>query len=141
MRSLIRAFVDSTVLFAACASATGASRLLLDRGFAGIFQPYFSTLVLLETEGNLATKRPQALPQFIEYRARITTISDPPVDLVQRAMRVVAAKDAPILAAAVFAKTHYLVTLDRRHLVARGDEIASEFGLTVLTPGQALAQL
>jgi predicted nucleic acid-binding protein len=139
--SAIRAFIDSTVLFAACASAVGASRLLLDKGFAGIFQPCFSTLVLLETERNLAAKRPQALAQFVEYRSRIAAISDPPVDFVQRAMHIVAAKDAPIVAAAFFANAHYLLTLDQRHILAKASEIASEFGLTVLTPGQALARI
>lgn len=137
----IRVFIDSTVFFAACASAVGASRLLLDKGFSGLFQLCFSSLVLLETEGNLSAKRPQALAQFIEYRARITSISDPPVDLVRRALRVVAAKDAPIVAAAFFAGADYLLTLDQRHILAKTSEIAAEFSLIVLTPGNALARL
>ena len=127
-----RVFIDSTVFFAACASALGASRLLLDKGFSGLFQLCFSTLVLLETQENLAAKRPQALAQFDSYRAKIDSITDPPVDLVQRAMRIVVAKDAPIIAAAASADAQYLLTLDQRHILAQASAIASEYGLSLI---------
>lgn len=135
------AFVDSTVLFSASVSATGASRLVVDRGVSHQFDLIISTLVLRETEENLTDKRPSALPQFAIYRSGITKIVDPPVALVRLAMQVVAAKDAPIVAAAAHAGSDYLITLDQKHLLARRDEIEVAFGVVTLTPGEALARL
>jgi len=133
------AFIDSTVFFAACASATGSSRLLIESGLAGQLFLYFSSLVLLETERNLAQSRPQALGQLLLYRAKPTNIVDPPVDLVRRAMQIVHAKDAAIVAAAAHGHADYLVTLDKRHILSAAGAIASTFGLVVLTPGEMLA--
>jgi predicted nucleic acid-binding protein len=96
--------------------------------------------VLSETGENLAAKRPQALSQFVLFQARVNSVTDPPADLVKQVMRFVAAKDAPIVAAAVIAEAQYLVTLDQRHILAKANEIASQFAITVLTPGEALAR-
>jgi predicted nucleic acid-binding protein len=63
-------------------------------------------------------------------------IVTPTLDQIVSATAVVHPKDAPIVAAAVAANATHLVTFDRKHLMAKREEIAAAFGLTVITPDQ-----
>ncbi len=63
-----KVFVDSSVLMAAAISGTGAARDLILAGLRGQFTLQISSLVLEETERNLADKAPAALPLLIQFR-------------------------------------------------------------------------
>lgn len=135
-----RVFLDSSVLIAAAISRGGAARDLLRRGFRGDLELSVSPLVLEEVERNLARKAPEALPDFRSLRDLLAVqFIEPPKPLVLAAARVVALKDAPIVAAAVAAGATYLATYDRRHLLRQKDEIKAQFALLVATPDEVLA--
>lgn len=133
-----RVFIDSSILIAAAISAKGSARDLILCSMRGKLTLYISTLVLEETARNLARKAPVALPAFETLRGLLTNIVDPDTPLVVRVAEVVEAKDAPIVAAAIKAEVTYLASYDQKHLLRQGDVIQIKFGITVVTPDQAL---
>jgi SRSO17 transposase/predicted nucleic acid-binding protein len=139
METTTKVFVDSTVLMAACISASGASRVIVEHGQAGPFSLLASPLVLEETSRNLQKKKPAALTQLSRFH--LTSSANPALATIERASRIVALKDAPIIAAAVEGGAEYLVTLDQVHLLSARQAVARDFGLAVLTPGELLAIL
>jgi predicted nucleic acid-binding protein len=137
----IRVFIDSTVLFSAALSASGAARELL---LAGLSEERFllslSPLVLEETERNLGQQYPDTLP-YLAVLSELLADSrvHPPAELVDRVARYIDPKDAPIVAGAITAGAEFLATFDRKHLLAKADVIARHFGIAVATPGDILA--
>jgi predicted nucleic acid-binding protein len=126
----VRLFLDTSVLLAACASATGASREVIrlapGAGWKIIATPY----VLGETEQNLgdfgksAALYWQSIKGALNVRADVLTLDRPVV--------FSPAKDRPILFGAV-AWADVLLTLDRRDfapLIGR-----RFYGLPIVTPG------
>ena len=138
---MIRVFLDASVLFAAAYSATGASREIIRRAIRGELRLVASELVLEEARRNLGAKAPKALPPFETLLALVPfEIVRPTGAEVLSAMEYVAAKDAPIVAAAKKAQVDYLLSLDRRHLV-EVEEVARGSGLRILLPSSCLAEL
>ena len=138
----IRVFVDSSVLIAAAISPRGAGRELLHQGFAGRCQLSISSLVLTETERSLTDKAPAALPNFAIFRASLlTTLVNPSRPAFLRVARVVVAKDAPIVAAAVRARAAYLATYDRKDLLNHRQVIQERFGVIAAAPDEILGVL
>jgi predicted nucleic acid-binding protein len=134
-----RVFIDSSVRFAASLSGTGFARDLLVAAGQGRIALAVSKLVLQETERNLPAKAPQALPFFAQFEAAgLAETVDPPADLVREAARIVAVKDAPIVAGAVHAKAAYLASYDRKHLLAQAALIQARYGIVVATPDAVL---
>jgi len=134
--------VDSTVLFSASCSSTGAASALIDAGLRGDVELLYSSLILVEVERNLIDKAPMCLPRFLELRgAAVKSLIEPSRTLVDDAALIVDPKDAPIVAAAAQAEADYLVTFDRKHLIAKAPEIEAEFGIVVTTPSEVLAAL
>ena len=141
-KTMISAFFDTSVLYAALLSSHGASRVLLLAAFRGDLILYISTMVLLEAERNILKKAPQIADAFQVLRERVAgQLVDPTEELIERAAQIVAAKDAPIVAAATRAGAHYLVTLDEKHLIAQREAIKAEFGVDTIRPGELLAVL
>jgi predicted nucleic acid-binding protein len=83
-RNLLRVFIDSSVLIAAAISATGSAHELVRLGLAGAISLHVSSLVLQETERNLARKAPRALPLYTqEFRPDLLArVTDPSQALV-----------------------------------------------------------
>lgn len=132
-----RAFVDASVLYAACYSKTGSARELLLASVRGLLVLVVSPHVLKEVERNLAHKAPHALSSF---RALIQLVDPeitemPTPDELEQAAAYTALKDAPIVAAAIKARVDYLVTWDRKHLIDP-PEVAKDSGLNIVTPGE-----
>jgi predicted nucleic acid-binding protein len=138
----IRVFLDSTVLMAACISATGAGRELVLCGLRGEIELFISPLVVIESERNLRKKAPQALPFFDAFMEALSaTVVAPSSDVVLEVAKLVALKDAPIVAAAMAAEAHFLASYDRKHLIGLRDLIQSNFGVQVVLPDEILKSL
>jgi predicted nucleic acid-binding protein len=100
-----KVFVDSSVLIAAAISPKGSARNLLVQGFRGQLILCRSTFVLVETERNLQKKRPVALPTFESFRVTLASaLVDPSAEFVHQLLSTVQPKDAPIVAAALYAQ-------------------------------------
>ena len=135
---MIRVFVDASVLFAACYSASGASREIVRLAIQGGIRLVMSDVVQEEARRNLKAKAPKArpflgqLPDTVLLELVETTEQD-----VLDAQAYTEAKDAPIVAAAVQAQAEYLVSLDRVHLV-EVPEVAEGSGMAIVLPGTLL---
>lgn len=135
---MIRVFVDASVLFSACYSASGASRELIRLSIQGQVALLISDLVQEEARRNLNAKAPQALPLLDQLLGTVpfeTVVPDR--QEVAAACAYTELKDAPIVAAAVKAKADYLVSLDRAHLVDV-PKVAEGARIPVLVPGELL---
>jgi len=132
---MLRVFVDTSVLFTAVYSSTGAARDLIRLALRGKVKLLVSQDVLDEVERNLAKKVPQVIPVYHVFLATLALelIPLPSRAAVHEAEAYVAAKDAMIIAAAILAQPDYLVTYDRKHLLDR-PEVAARSGLVIVTP-------
>lgn len=138
--ALLRALIDSSALMAAVLSETGAAYDLLEAGREGRIALFASLYVLREVERNLNRKAPRGLPAFRSRRGQLSLV-DPPVDLVVTVARHVELKDAPVVAAALEARADYLVTYDRRHLLAHADMIRQQFQVETVEPAVLMTRL
>jgi predicted nucleic acid-binding protein len=138
---MIRAFIDASVLMAACLSSTGASREIILQSIRDNVSLVISDLVIQETERNLTNKAPEALPAFHQFLDAVSfELVRPTKQQVLQAAAYIALKDAPIVAAAKRAQVDYLVSLDRRHLVGLPD-IAKRSGLNIVLPNRFLEEI
>jgi predicted nucleic acid-binding protein len=135
---MIRIFLDSSVLFSAIYSAKGHSRDLLMMAARDEIIIAISQLVLEETRSSLSDYSPETVVFFDHV---IETI---PFEYVRPTKRdVIAAakhtvlKDAPIIAAAKKARTDFLVTLDKKHLLEK-PELVAFAGIPIVTPKEVL---
>ncbi len=110
-----RVFIDTSVLFSACNSRTGAATIILGRCRKGAIQGYISSYVLSEIKRNVAARLDQVgkkrLHVFLQ-QGRLTIVEEPGVEEVKRCERVIAAKDAPVLAASIKCNASHLLTFN-----------------------------
>jgi predicted nucleic acid-binding protein len=130
------------VLFAACASSSGASREVIRYLLRGTISAVINLLALEEAERNLARKRPQALPHFHLLKDMLPfEIVEPTETEVLQMQPFTAYKDAPIIAAAKQAAVDYLLTLDRKHMIMQREFIEQQVGVKILLPSEFLGFL
>ncbi len=137
---MTRVFLDSSVLFAAVASPKGGSGVILDLCQHQRITAVVSRLVLIETGRNIRTKlQPDKLAAYYRLLERTPfAVSSPPMPEVTFPYhRIIAPKDAPILAAAIENRCGYLVTLDRRDFMTPAIQSA-KLPIRILTPGDFL---
>jgi predicted nucleic acid-binding protein len=124
---------------AASISATEAGRELVLRGLRGELRLAISPLVLMESERNLQKKAPRALPVFDVFKQVLIAHNvDPSQCAVLQIAKLVALKDAPIVAAARRARADYLATYDQKHLLSQRQVIQTHFGVAVVVPDEVL---
>ncbi len=136
----LRVFLDANVLFTAACSAGGLSALIIEIGAAGRLTLLTSPLAVNEAQRNLEAKRPSALPAFERNLVHVQIVREPaPVDVDRLTPAELAAKDRPILAAAIAARATHLVTGDERDFGLWMGRRAS-LPLFVMTPRQFLTE-
>lgn len=126
-------FLDSSVLLAACGSAAGASRAVIEASGKQSWQLLASDYVVAEVEANLAALPPGAS----DIWAHISDVLQKVPDVLSFDWPVVfaSARDRPILFTAS-AWAEVLLTLDRRDFGALLG--TSFYGLAILKPGEFL---
>jgi len=135
-----RIFLDTSVLFAAVLSETGGSRLILKLGEASAVRLVVGPRVLHEADGVLERKAPQHRGLFALLLDRANVIVGPAPDaacLEQARDLIDYLPDAHVLAEAIAARSDYLVSLDRKHLV--GNPRAVVLSFPIGSPGDFLA--
>jgi predicted nucleic acid-binding protein len=137
-----KAFLDTSVLFAAVLSESGGARLILKLGEAETIRLWVGPRVLQEAEAVLKRKLPErkALFALLLDRARVAVGPSPDEAALVRAREVVSyAPDAHVLAEALACGANFFVSLDREHLV--GNPRAASLPFPIGTPGDFLAWL
>jgi len=135
---MMKVFLDSSVLVAASASKTGASAFVLGYCRRKKVLGYTSLDALGEAKKNVVLKlEPLAQNRFAFFlkHANILLVEDPSVEETAKCEKVINAKDAPILAAAVKSPASFLLTLDRKHFL-KPEVMAFAKSLKILTPGE-----
>lgn len=132
----MRVFLDANVLFTAAYNEQGLCAALFRLGSEGQCELVTSAFAAEEARRNLALKAPRRQDVLEDLLRSVSLVPEPPPALVERlSASTLDPKDAPILAAAVTARSGLLVTGDRRHFGQLcGQEVA---GVHVATPSQA----
>ena len=137
-------FFDASVLVAGAHSPMGGSALLLDACRLGGFTAQTTFLIILEALHALERDFPQqSLTRFYTYLAEINweLLPVPPEHALQEYTALIDPQDAHVLAAAVEGESEFLLTLDRRHILACRETV-EEAGLPIriLRPGEFIKQ-
>ncbi len=137
-------FFDASVLVAGAHSTGGGSALLLEACKLGGFAAQSSYLVLLEALHTLKRGFPErSQMRLTEYLAAIDweLLPVPSREELDRYATLIDAKDLHVLAAAVVGKSQFLLTLDRRHILAAADAVQGvNLPLVILRPGDFIQQ-
>lgn len=135
-------FIDTSVLFSALLSSTGASAEILRFARDGKIKLLVSEYVIDETRRVLKLKAPHLLPIFEQILTKIVTVlPDPKKKEVENAEKMISdLDDAPILASAMKAKVDYLITLDRKDFI-NDPKVAAKSKLAIITPGALVKML
>ena len=106
-------FIDSSVFFTATNSPTGGSAKIFTLANIKLL---VSPLVLTETERNVRSKlHSYQLQRFFKLAEKTQILNQKPdPNLIIKAKKVIAEKDAIILAEAKLAKCDFLATLDKK---------------------------
>lgn len=139
---MIRVFTDSSALFAAVLSPSGAARELIRLAVIEEIQLIISQDVIMETQRNLGRKAPEIQPLLAKLLEVVDfeIVPDPSKEDVWAAEKYVVQKDAFIIAAAINAKEDFVATFDRKHLIDP-PEVGIKSGLSIDTAGHVLSQI
>ena len=138
-----RLFLDASVIIAASAAPEGGSALVLDYCRVGKAKALVTRLVLREAERNIREKLGEAvLLRFYHLIVAMdpTVVPAPSPAQMEAAIRIVAPKDAHVLAAAQAAHATHLITLDRRHFLGE-EQRKAILPIIACTPGEYLQAL
>lgn len=115
-RSTLSCFIDSSILFSAVNSQIGGSAKIFTQNYLSLI---VSTLVLTEVERNIRDKLADYhLKRFFLLVDRLIILNRIPNQRqIESAKKVIAEKDAAILASAKLAQTQTLLTLDQKHFL------------------------
>jgi predicted nucleic acid-binding protein len=139
---MIRVFMDSSALFAAVMSPSGASRELIRLAVNEEIRLIISEDVVIETHRNLDRKAADLEPLLAKLLEVVDfeIVPDPSREDVWSAEEYVAQNDAFIIAAAINANVDFVATFDRKHLIDP-PEVGTKSGLNITTPGDILTHV
>lgn len=139
---MTRVFMDSSALFAATVSSTGAARELIRLAVNEEIQLVISEDVVTETRRNISGKAQELAPLLDRLLENVNfeLVPSPDKEAVWAAEAYVAQKDAFIIAAAIYADVDHVATFDRKHLIDP-PEVSEESGLHIGTPGDILNEI
>ncbi|MEA3374631.1 MAG: PIN domain-containing protein [Chloroflexota bacterium] len=137
-------FFDASVLVAGAHSEQGGSALLLDASKLAGFTAQLTSLVVVEANHVLEKDfPPPSLARFYDYLAQIDwdVLPVPAGETLQKYAPLVDPKDLHVLAAAVEGQSEFLLTLDRKHILAAAEAVQkANLPIRILTPGDFIQQ-
>ena len=137
-------FFDASVLVAGSYSQSGGSALLLEACKRGGFTPQVTSLIIMEALHTLERDFPQSsLSRFYEYLVEVNwdLLPVPRKEKLQQYAPLIHTKDAHVLAAAVEGGSEFLLTLDRRHILAAAQAVEeANIPIRILRPGDFIQQ-
>jgi len=131
-------FFDASVLVAGSHSSKGGSALLLDACRAGGFRAQITLAVLVESLHALDAFPLKSQCRFDYWLAEIDWdfVPVPNAEVLNQYRQYIAQKDVHVLAAAVENGADFLLTLDRRHILAAAEAVKqARLPITILRPG------
>lgn len=140
---MLKVFIDSSVIVAACGSTSGSSALILGLSRTGKIRGLITAYSVNEAQKNVQQKMPPKnqlrLTSYLLKAKLVYVTPSNPQDIAQ-CSTITVTKDAPILAATLNSQANYLVTLDRKHLLT-AEVKTFMHPIQVTTPGELVATL
>ncbi len=137
-------FFDASVLVAGAYSQDGGSAFLLEACELGAFTAQSTVLVILEA---LHTLESSFSRRYLDrFRHHLTGIDwkilpVPPADELQKYASFIHPKDLHVLASALEGRSEFLLTLDRRHILAATEVVQeAKLPIHILRPGDFIQQ-
>jgi putative PIN family toxin of toxin-antitoxin system len=135
----VRLFLDANVIMSAAITPEGRSAMIYDLARRANCTLTTSQHALTEARRNVELKAYTSVGRFDQLQAQVIVVPPPAQQRIEFAAKLLPAKDAPILAAAVAARADLLVTGDKRHF---GPFYGETFeSTTVVSPEMTLAKL
>jgi predicted nucleic acid-binding protein len=134
-----RAFLDTSVVFAAVHSPTGGARKLFLLGEAGLLRLVIGPTVLRECDEVVRRKTPGSLPtlaQLLSSSSLETSPAPTKKQIVAAEAYVQYMPDAYVLAEAMLASPDWFITHDKEHFLKHRNRINLSFEIG--TPGDLL---
>lgn len=132
-----RVFLDTSAILAGLNSPTGAAGVILAACFAGKIKPVISRQIIDEAERVIPLKFPYLDTGWAVFLAtKPEVVRRPTMAQIRRAYALIQTSDAPILAAAIFAKSDALVTWNTKDFMKPVVLDAVKF--PIFTPGEFL---
>ncbi len=138
---MTRVFLDTSVILAATFSSKGASREIIRRALQGSIAAVISDFVIEEARRNVASRFADLAETIdIFFASNNFEVVQATFLEVQAAAKYIAAKDAPIVAAAKQAKVDYLVSMDKQHLanIEVVPIVRKQLGVNIVLPEMLL---
>jgi predicted nucleic acid-binding protein len=134
-----RIFLDSSVIIAACGSRSGANAVIV-MAEIGLFKVLISEQVIEECDRNITKKLPKALPILKQILSVINPeiLPNPAIADVVKWETIIEPKDAPILAAALLARSDRLLSLNTKDFTPN---VAQQSGLKLQTPSEFIQEI
>ncbi len=131
-----RLFLDSNCWFSGAVSPGGGAGVLLGYAAKGLVIVCISEKILEETARNLQNKAPQIAVNRFFATLQLTSVEfidnpRPEEEMVWNNITV--PKDCHVLAGALKADAHMLITLDRKHILIQKVKVA--YPIPVMEPG------
>jgi predicted nucleic acid-binding protein len=137
-------FFDASVLVAGAYSQDGGSAFLLEACELGAFTAQSTVLVILEALHALESSFSQRyLDRFRQHLTGIDwkLLPVPPADQLQKYAAFIHPKDLHVLASALEGKSEFLLTLDRKHVLAATETVQEAYlPIRILRPGDFIRQ-
>ena len=138
--SVLRVFIDSSILIAAIGSSSGGSARVLRLAKGNRIKLFVTLEVLRETQFNIAGKFPRGklLRFLVEVKlAKIKIVPDPTENEKSKWETLTVPKDTHVLAGAIKANADIVLSLDKAHLLTQ--KVKKNFPVPVQNTGQFLA--
>lgn len=130
-------FVDTSTILAACWSAKGLSRLLIERAASEGWTLITADYCVREVEKNVG-KHPAGATEWRKaIRARLKTVGS--VYVIDRPIVFDATKDRPVLLSAIGSDAEYLITSDKADFAHILGTVV--YGVNVRTPKTFLIEM
>jgi len=128
----VKVFLDASTIVAAVISSSGGSfRILTEASIRG-FHLLISRYAYHEAESTIQEKYPLLLERLYQITSFFEFNPEPPKKLIQKALKLIDFKDAPVLAAAIKESVDILITLDRKHFI--DNPKLKDINFVILTP-------
>jgi putative PIN family toxin of toxin-antitoxin system len=138
-----KVFLDSNVILSGLLSDKGSPRIILD--ILSLNLPVLSGATgqynIIEIERNLKKKMPAIIPLYKKYfpaiNLEITPLPSPV--RVNKLLKHISGKDAPVLASAIASKADYLVTGDKKDFDKPG--LKDKYRFQILGPSEFVKEI
>ncbi|TSC75329.1 MAG: hypothetical protein G01um101433_903 [Parcubacteria group bacterium Gr01-1014_33] len=136
----LKIFLDANIFIAATASSRGGSRLILELGKGQKVKLVTVTHALVETERNVREKLGEEYLDILyhlllESQLEVQSITSVTPEEILFWEGVLPPKDIPILLGALYSRSSFLVTLDRKDFISNKKLDTRHLPFKIVTPG------